>query len=355
MKTHNTAIVLAISFVFGFSVLACGGEEGSADSEESTSEGANDSETVSETVDDGGGDKGSEEGPGDTVSESVAPQDDSDVETVSSNDDDLDTERERAPHDPILIDGNEDFAAQAAAEGWPGDGTKDDPYVIEGLEIDLEKKGKGAIDVRNTDVHFVVRDCYLHNGGQNWLNSAAQGYGVIARNVRNMRVERTIAVECFEGIWLKETADSVLHYNDVSRNSGHGISFEKSHRNIVEYNICRGEHDDGILVGRAFGASNENVLRYNLFAGNGTSGLNVSAGSKNIIYGNVFDAGNGMHVMAIVKNNTLYNEETGRGNWWHGHTSPDADGDGIVDEPKKTTAGPDNYPLVEKPSTKPDK
>ncbi len=340
MKNNNTAIALAICFMMNFLLPSCGGEEGVEVSEEDSFE---------DTTSLGTADDAKEQ----TDSSTSNSEPDSDELPVQEEEVALDPDRERASHDPILIDGNEDFAAQAAAEGWPGDGTQGDPYIIEGLEIDLEKQGKGAIDVRNTDVHFIIRDCYLHNGGQAWLNSNAQGYGIIARNVRNMRVERTIAVECFEGIWLKGTQDSVLHFNDVSHNSGHGISFESSHRNTVEYNLCRKERDDGILVGRGFGASDENIIRHNVFAENGTSGLNLSAGSRNVIYGNVFDEGNGMHVMAIVKNNTLYNEETGSGNWWHGHTSPDEDKDGIVDEPKKTSAGPDNYPLVTKPSTVP--
>ena len=41
-------------------------------------------------------------------------------------------------HDPIKIEGDEDFAAQAASEGWPGDGSEENPYVIEGYEITLD-------------------------------------------------------------------------------------------------------------------------------------------------------------------------------------------------------------------------
>ena len=35
------------------------------------------------------------------------------------------------PHAPITITSNADFSTQ----GWPGSGTVDDPYVIEGLNI----------------------------------------------------------------------------------------------------------------------------------------------------------------------------------------------------------------------------
>ena len=46
-------------------------------------------------------------------------------------------ESDYTPHDPIFIDGNDDFALQAANESWPGDGSEANPYVIEGLEINI--------------------------------------------------------------------------------------------------------------------------------------------------------------------------------------------------------------------------
>ena len=67
------------------------------------------------------------------------------------------------PHNPIYIDGNADFASQASAEGWPGDGSAGNPYIIEGYDINASTTN--GIDIRNTDVYFVIRDCYVHDGG----------------------------------------------------------------------------------------------------------------------------------------------------------------------------------------------
>ena len=38
-------------------------------------------------------------------------------------------------HEPISIRGDSDFIAQATTEGWPGNGTEECPYIIEGYEI----------------------------------------------------------------------------------------------------------------------------------------------------------------------------------------------------------------------------
>jgi hypothetical protein len=61
-----------------------------------------------------------------------------------------------APHVPILITGNSDFQSQS----WPGEGTADHPYIIAGLEINATT-GVPAVNITNTDVYFVIRDCRL--------------------------------------------------------------------------------------------------------------------------------------------------------------------------------------------------
>jgi hypothetical protein len=38
----------------------------------------------------------------------------------------------------IRIDSNQDFADQASLNGWSGDGSAGDPYIIENLEIDAQ-------------------------------------------------------------------------------------------------------------------------------------------------------------------------------------------------------------------------
>jgi hypothetical protein len=67
------------------------------------------------------------------------------------------------PHDPIFIEGNDDFAAQAASEGWPGNGTKGDPYIIKGYEI--ENNVSECIGIRYTSVHFNISGSLIKNGG----------------------------------------------------------------------------------------------------------------------------------------------------------------------------------------------
>ncbi len=61
-----------------------------------------------------------------------------------------------AADQPVNITCNEDFQAQ----NFPGSGTPSDPYIIEGLTT---TGADVAINIENTDVYVVIRNCNLTN------------------------------------------------------------------------------------------------------------------------------------------------------------------------------------------------
>ncbi|MBU4070713.1 MAG: right-handed parallel beta-helix repeat-containing protein, partial [Candidatus Thermoplasmatota archaeon] len=69
------------------------------------------------------------------------------------------------PHTPIIIVGDADFIAQATTETWSGFGTPGDPYVIE--EYDIDSTTGNGIDISKTNLSFIIRNNYLHDGGVN--------------------------------------------------------------------------------------------------------------------------------------------------------------------------------------------
>ncbi|MHA2339657.1 MAG: hypothetical protein ACXACX_20310, partial [Candidatus Hodarchaeales archaeon] len=59
-------------------------------------------------------------------------------------------------YQPINISDNSEFSV------FNGSGTITDPYMIKGLEI---TNATGIlIEISNTDVHFIIKDCYLIGG-----------------------------------------------------------------------------------------------------------------------------------------------------------------------------------------------
>lgn len=78
-------------------------------------------------------------------------------------------------HDPISIDGNDDFINQATLKGWPGDGSEVNPYVIDSLAVS-DYSGK-LISISNTDLYFQIRNCLIIDGVVSIsLNNAMNGY-----------------------------------------------------------------------------------------------------------------------------------------------------------------------------------
>ena len=66
------------------------------------------------------------------------------------------------PYHPIYINGNDDFTPENGVVG--GNGTKENPYIIEGWEINASGEWHG-ITIKNTTAYAVIRKCYIHHAG----------------------------------------------------------------------------------------------------------------------------------------------------------------------------------------------
>ena len=113
------------------------------------------------------------------------------------------------PHAPILIDGNAAFTIANGITG--GVGTWDTPFVIEGWDIDATT-GRG-IEIRNTDVHFVVRNVTIHSGRTN-LND-----GIHINAAFNGTVENATVSDNLAGIHLVSSGNITVISSKVTQNS----------------------------------------------------------------------------------------------------------------------------------------
>ena len=82
-------------------------------------------------------------------------------------------------HEVIYIVGDDDFNDTATIEGWPGDGSSGDPFLIQGYEISGDDE---LINIRNTRYHFEIKDC----------NLTYANYGISLQNVTNGVIENCI-------------------------------------------------------------------------------------------------------------------------------------------------------------------
>ena len=212
---------------------------------------------------------------------------------------------ELQPHDPIYIGDDGDFTTENGVIS--GTGTEEDPYIIEGWEIDATDSPYG-IYIEKTEAHFIIRDSKIYG---------ATVQGIRLDGVKNGTIEGCELVGNNVAIWLADsTADRVVK-NSLEENFA-GIYLFSSTGNEISGNTINATATTGILVK----GSADNLLYHN----------NLSGG-----WMNAFDDGANKW------------DNDAQGNYWSDYTGEDVDGDGIGDTPYAIPGGEneDRYPLME--------
>ncbi|MFX0103764.1 MAG: NosD domain-containing protein, partial [Candidatus Hodarchaeota archaeon] len=184
-------------------------------------------------------------------------------------------------HPTIDIDGN---LALLAFPNKTGTGTATDPIIIENLEIDAGGSPmKHGIEISNTDLHLVIRNCTLT--GAAGMGSEA---GICLYNCTNV-----IVTGC------------TIYENDI------GISVLSSHGNKIFQNNVTFSSSVNVNLGSS---SNNSIWGNNVTGDLGTLGIYCSSGTGNTIAGNLFSGlidgiqlnapGGNTVVLNLVFNNT---------------------------------------------------
>jgi len=160
------------------------------------------------------------------------------------------------PHGPIAIDGDANFSDTALAEGWPGDGSSGNPYIINGLEINLGGAAGHCINITNIRVNFTISNCNLTSASANpgagiYLENVT--YGEIVGNIfddnvfniyltasHSVLVKENLCPNSVYSICLRDSSsNNIITDNNCSYNSNRGINLESSsHHNTIINNTC---------------------------------------------------------------------------------------------------------------------
>ncbi len=158
-------------------------------------------------------------------------------------------------HEPILIDGDADFAVQAASEGWPGNGSAGNPYIIEGYDINASSAyGTYGIEIRSTTAYFVLKDLKIEYAYQ----------GIHLYNVSNAKIENCTLRSNGFGIYIESSNNNNIVDTNIS-NNGDGIYIVSSSGNDIIGNTVALNYYRGIQLSHSSG----NNLTDNLMIGNG--------------------------------------------------------------------------------------
>ncbi len=247
-----------------------------------------------------------------------------------------------ANHDPIRINGTVDFRTTAEAENWRGDGSSENPYMIDGLSI---KKSGSLISIYHTDLVFRINNCFLTGlhpfslGCGILLSNVSNGYitnniienidGVgifIEKSFNNIIIENSIQRNSREGIWIGESNSIDVFGNTIVENGLVGIDSYKSNCVNITLNQVRSNKWFGIRLRY----SNNNLL-FRISTFNNTDyGICVEGSNYNNVTWNVFIK-NKLDGSSQAYDDGFSNSFAE--NFWNDWIGPDENEDGIVDSP----------------------
>ena len=155
-------------------------------------------------------------------------------------------------HVAIAIFGDAEFAALAMDEGWPGAGTPEDPYIIQGL--DIATADSYAISVSSTNVSFVVTGCSL-----------VGSFGAVhLTEVRNCTFHGNELLGAHYAV-IMSGSDAVTVTNNTCSVTTTGLSLSECHGAVVANNTISMELGLGIQISDCVNAT----IRANAMAGCG--------------------------------------------------------------------------------------
>ncbi len=215
--------------------------------------------------------------------------------------------------EPIRIDSDENFTEQADTEGWPGNGTEGNPYIIEGYEIDGTGHGY-CIFIGNTTVHFELRDNYLHNASGKSSVRYFRDAGIYLHNAANALIEDNTALNNHNGIYFHFSKGNAIVGNIASLNTNGIYIRHVSYYNIITDNIVS-SNDNGI---RLNDCNRWNVLDNNTVVNNNDRGIRISYHSDYNTFTNntIYNSNYGIEIRSFstentFTNNTIYSHRRG--------------------------------------------
>jgi len=244
------------------------------------------------------------------------------------------------PHEPIRINGNDDFKKSVEECGVIcGIGTIDDPYVIGNWEINAES-GTG-IHIKNTDAYFIIDNCYVHNGD---INDKS---GILFSQVKYGCVRNCIVSGNDNGIVLFNSTANKVTDCTLFKNEGN-IYLNKAKNNKISGCILK---DSSFSILSVFDSSNNHIIncdfQNNLFgmglvlssSHNYVSECNISKNHCGIL--SVFSWDNKINYNNIYNNDgagqlsigmlTFGSIEDATNNWWGSMDGPGGNGPGNGD------------------------
>jgi parallel beta-helix repeat protein len=214
-------------------------------------------------------------------------------------------------HDPISIWGNDDFRAVVLSEGWAGNGTATNPFIIEALYFNesnvVDSYLSPAIEIHETDLFFHIRNCRFESNGIDRLD------GIWLDHVSNVKIYNNDIISCFNsievsycfnisitsnwlysgkgfGIWSGYSENITVNNNTISKNQDFDIFLDYSHFITVNNNLILG--NQGSRHTSIFLADSHSNTVINNYISNVGGGIMLIASTNNLLRNNSINYSN---------------------------------------------------------------
>ncbi len=146
-------------------------------------------------------------------------------------------------HAPFRVNSDMDLAAKAAANGWPGDGTVGNPFLIQNLDINANDTGAG-IFIGNVSKHFKIQGCVVQNAVSTGSVSLFSGAGIQIYNTANGTINACYVSHNNYGVMVRDGSHDISVTNNIlTHNSQAGLQIQgyfssRLARILVQGNDC---------------------------------------------------------------------------------------------------------------------
>ena len=259
-------------------------------------------------------------------------------------------------HAPISITGDENLTIMAEADSWEGNGTLEDPYIIEGYNITLSGTPGSCIILYDISLYVVLRDCFIGDAtyGIYLLNVThftsvgniiyGNGYGMYILLCDHSIIMDTIFEEDYYPIYVEDSVS--MHIE--------GCQFTTSDTAIDGSSLTYSWIVNNTIIDADYGILLEpgcigNEIKQNSFSEVTFEGVLLTPGvSGTKVVWNYF----GGYLTGGASDYSSPSSNEFSHNYYFGFTSLDLDNDGIYDE-SSSIIGPsglrDYSPLVYPP------
>jgi nitrous oxidase accessory protein NosD len=188
-------------------------------------------------------------------------------------------------HGVIIVNNDLEMQTLFASEGWPGNGTEDDPFVIRNISIDARGYSR-AISIGNVSSHLIIEGCRIENTTQRPdLPSFSDAIYIV--NTHHVTIKDTIFINNSYGVIRTHNTNGLKVENCSFSGGNFGVLFGDGDE--VDIMGCDFIDDNGYSSSIGISNAKRGSIIKNVFKGSGWCAIAIW-GSKDLdVRSNVID------------------------------------------------------------------